>query len=77
MTAGPGERRVIYWVAYQRGSFSLKERYSCPRQARDRCNHLVTQARYIRIISATAEDPHLAHCVELPSSPAEANRHFS
>lgn len=65
---------MIYWVAYQRGSFNLKERYFCPRQARDRCNNLLTQAaRYIRIVSATAEDPHLAHCLELPSSASEGS----
>jgi hypothetical protein len=68
---------VIYWVAYQRGSFSLKERYLCPSQARERCNKLLTQARYIRIVSATADDPALAHCVELPSSTAEGVRQFS
>jgi hypothetical protein len=71
------ETAVIYWVAYQRGSFNLKERYFCPREARDRCNNLLTQARYIRIVSATADDPALAHCLELPSSPAEGARQFS
>src|SRR5438045_2424419 len=48
---------VIYWVAYQRGSFSLKERYQCPDQARSRCSDLITEARYIRIVPAHNDQP--------------------
>lgn len=59
---------MIYWVAYQRGSFSLKERYQCPERARSRCSDLITEARYIRIVPAEESDPHfLVHCFELPS----------
>jgi hypothetical protein len=62
------KRNVIYWVAYQRGSFSLKERYLCPNQARSRCSDLITEARYIRIIPAEEAEPHpLLHCFELPA----------
>jgi hypothetical protein len=68
---------VIYWVAYQRGSFNLKERYFCQREAHERCNKLLTQARYIRIVSAKANDPALAHCLELPSCRADGALQFS
>jgi hypothetical protein len=60
---------VIYWVAYQRGSFSLKERYLCPERARSRCSDLITKARYIRIVPAREGDPpFLTHCFELPAA---------
>jgi hypothetical protein len=60
---------VIYWVAYQRGSFSLKERYLCPERARSRCSDLITEARYIRIIPAEESEPHsLPHCFEIPAA---------
>ena len=64
-----GKQHVIYWVAYQRGSFSLKERYLCPDQARSRCSDLIAQAaRYIRIVPAPeAEIQILNQCFELPA----------
>jgi len=59
---------VIYWVAYQRGSFSVKERYLCPDQARSRCSDLITKARYIRIVPAEEAERHLLNqCFELPA----------
>lgn len=59
---------MIYWVAYQRGSFSLKERYHCPDRARSRCSDLITEARYIRIVSAEEAEPQLLNqCFELPA----------
>lgn len=63
---GSTDIAVIYWVAYQKGSFSLKERYHCPEQARSRCSDLITEARYIRLIPAPEEPPALTHCFELP-----------
>ena len=63
-----GESSVVYWVAYQRGSFSVKERYQCPDRARSRCSDLITEARYIRIVPAEeAERHHLNQCFELPA----------
>jgi hypothetical protein len=60
---------LIYWVAYQRGSFSVKERYFCPERARDRCGDLITEARYIRIIPGEENETHLlSHCFELPAA---------
>ena len=56
---------LIYWVAYQRGSFSVKERYHCHERARDRFGDLITEARYIRIVPAEDSEP-LPHCFELP-----------
>lgn len=59
---------VIYWVAYQRGSFSLKERYHSPERARSRCSDLITEARYIRIVPAEESELYqLNHCFELPA----------
>jgi hypothetical protein len=59
---------VIYWVAYQRGSFSLKERYICPERAKSRCSDLITLAHYIRIVPAGEHELlHLPHCLELPA----------
>jgi hypothetical protein len=59
---------VIYWVAYQRGSFSLKERYQCPDRARSRCSDLITKARFIRLVpAAEGEAPPLNQCFELPA----------
>jgi hypothetical protein len=60
---------LIYWVAYQRGSFSLKERYFCPERARSRCSDLITEARYIRIVPAEESETHfLRHCFEIPAA---------
>jgi hypothetical protein len=59
---------LIYWVAYQRGSFSLKERYICPEQAKSRCCDLIAEARHIRIVPAHESDPpFLIQCFELPA----------
>lgn len=60
---------LIYWVAYQRGSFSVKERYFSPERARDRCGDLITEARHIHIIPAEENESHLlSHCFELPAA---------
>jgi len=60
---------LIYWVAYQRGSFSVKERYHCHERARDRCGDLITEARYIRIVPADDSESHfLPQCFELPAA---------
>ena len=60
---------LIYWVAYQRGSFSVKERYFSPERARDRCSDLITEARHIHIIPAEENESHLlSHCFELPAA---------
>ena len=60
---------LIYWVAYQRGSFSLKERYFSAERARDRCSDLITEARHIHIIPGEENEPHLlSHCFELPAA---------
>jgi len=67
--SSPGVLFLIYWVAYQRGSFSLKERYFCPERARDRCSDLITEARHIHIIPGEENEPHLlSHCFELPAA---------
>lgn len=59
---------VIYWVAYQRGSFNLKERYACPDRAHNRCGDLFAKARHIRMVPAEEAEPHfLRHCFELPA----------
>ncbi len=63
-----GTTTVIYWVAYQRGSFILKERYQCADRARKRCSDLITEARYIRIVPAEETEPYfLRNCFELPA----------
>jgi hypothetical protein len=46
----------------------LKERYHCPDRARSRCSDLITEARYIRIVSAEEAEPQLLNqCFELPA----------
>jgi hypothetical protein len=66
---------VIYWVAYIRGSFSLKERYVSAEQARGRCNDLLGEAYFIRVVVADHDEPSLLrNCFELP--PPGANRCF-
>ena len=59
---------VIWWVAYQRGSFSLKERYESAHHAQERCGHLFTHAQYLRVIPHDDVDGRAAidHCFELP-----------
>jgi hypothetical protein len=68
-----GGSAVIWWVAYQRGSFHLKERYFSARPAYERCGRLLTQVRYLRVI--TEDDMEglasLAHCLELPTMAPE------
>ena len=57
-----------YWVAYKRGSFSIKEKYICADRAHNRCTDLHTKAQSIRIIIAEKHDqPVLPHCLELPA----------
>lgn len=57
-----------YWVAYRRGSFSLKEKYICPDSARSRCQDLHAKAQSIRIVIADHYNhPGLSHCLELPA----------
>ena len=65
---------MVWWVAYQRGSFHLKEGYPCSLRARERCLHLFTKAQYLRVV---AEDDveglaGLAHCLELPPVPSRS-----
>ena len=62
---------MIWWVAYQRGSFSLKERYESATRARQRCSHLVTHALYLRVIPPDDIDgcAAIGHCFELPPIP--------
>lgn len=66
----------MWWVAYQRGSFALKERYENAQHAHERCGRLFTHAQYLRII---ADDDiegcaRIARCFELPPvKPSSAN----
>ena len=64
---------MVWWVAYQRGSFNLKERYPCSHRAKERCVRLFTQAQYLRIIAGDDIEglASLAHCLELPSVPSQ------
>jgi hypothetical protein len=59
---------VIWWVAYQRGSFNLKESYTSIQRAHERCLLLLAQAQYLRVISGDDIDglASVAHCFELP-----------
>jgi len=61
---------MIWWVAYQRGSFSLKERYACFSRARERCVRLFTHAQYLRIVAGDDVEglAALDHCLELPAA---------
>lgn len=62
-----GPSIVIYWVAYWRGSFSLKERYASPEDAYIRCAGLQPVARAVRIVeSGDDQHPFLPKCIELP-----------
>jgi hypothetical protein len=60
---------MIWWVAYQRGSFNLKECYPCMHRARARCVKLFTQTQNLRIIAGDDVEglASLAHCLELPA----------
>ena len=42
---------MVWWVAYRRGSFSLKERYANAQHAHERCGGLFTHAQHLRIIA--------------------------
>jgi hypothetical protein len=66
------EGGVIWWVAYQRGSFSLKERYESATCAQQRCSHLVTHTQHLRVIPHDDTDgcAAIGHCFELPPVPA-------
>jgi hypothetical protein len=58
---------VVYWVAYVRGSFCVKERYASAGLARSRCNDLVGEAGLIRIVPIEEHVyPLLSNCIELP-----------
>lgn len=58
---------MTYWVAYIRGSFSVKERYVRVELARTRCTELLTEARLIRLVVAEdGENAPLLNCFELP-----------
>ena len=59
---------MIWWVAYQRGSFVLKERYENARHAHERCGRLFTHARFLRIIPDDDLEGRaaIACCVEIP-----------
>lgn|GEM_PF-2579369 len=64
---------MIWWVTYQRGSFTLKERYPCSHRARERCLRLFTQAQYLRVVAGDDIEglASLTHCLELPPAPSE------
>ena len=59
---------MIWWVAYQRGSFHLKERYSSAHHAHVRCMHLLACTQYLRIVPGDDIEglASLAHMLELP-----------
>jgi hypothetical protein len=61
---------MIWWVAYQRGSFNLKESYPCIQRAQERCVRLLTDVQYLRVIAGDDVDglASVAHCLELPAS---------
>ena len=66
---------MVWWVAYQRGSFNLKESYPCRLRARERCLRLFTKAQYLRVIAGDDIEglASLAHCLELPPVPSQSN----
>jgi hypothetical protein len=68
-----GGSAVIWWVAYQRGSFHLKERYVSARPAYERCGRLFTHVRFLRVI--TDDDMEglasVADCLEIPPATPE------
>lgn len=67
---------MIWWVAYRRGSFSLKERYLSAQHARERCGGLFTHAQFLRIVPADDVEgcAMLAGCFELPPVSEPARR---
>ena len=57
-----------YWVAYKRGSFSIKEKYTCGDRARSRCADLHSKAQSVRIVMAEQHHyPVLPQFLELPA----------
>jgi len=57
-----------YWVAYKRGSFNVKEKYTSDDRARSRCVDLHAKAQSIRIVVAEQHSyPVLPQCLELPA----------
>jgi hypothetical protein len=64
---------VIWWVAYQRGSFHIKECYRSARRAQERCGRLFTHTQYLRVVPGDDIEgvASLAHCYELPPPPPE------
>jgi hypothetical protein len=64
---------VIWWVAYQRGSFHLKERYSSVRCAHARCDRLLNCTYHLRIVPDDDIEglASLAHVLELPAMTVE------
>ena len=65
---------MVWWVAYQRGSFLLKERYSCIHSAHARCMHLLADAQYLRIVPGDDIDgvASLINVLELPALTSES-----
>ncbi|HEY2009502.1 MAG TPA: hypothetical protein VGH23_10965 [Rhizomicrobium sp.] len=59
---------MIWWVAYRRGSFSLKEGYRSAQHALERCGGLFTHAQFLRIVPGDDIEgcATLACCFELP-----------
>ena len=64
---------MVWWVAYRRGSFLLKERYSCIHRAHERCMHLLADAQHLRIVRGDDIDglASLIHVLELPAMTSE------
>jgi hypothetical protein len=57
-----------YWVAYKRGSFSIKEQYASDACARLRSDQLRAVAHFIRVVvAAEGNHPALSQCLELPA----------
>ena len=45
-----------YWVIYQRGSFSAKERYPNSEEALNRCLDLLKDTQFLRIVTVGDRD---------------------
>ena len=59
---------MVWWVSYQRGSFNVKERYTCSLLAKGRYLDLFTKAQFLRVVPGNDVEglAALAHCLELP-----------
>lgn len=59
-----------YWVAYRIGSFPLKEKFECSKEARERAEKLTKGRYYSILIEPEVEDPNaeliLANAIEVP-----------